>query len=147
MSYVTAGTENSADIRIYYEDHGSGQPVVLIHGYPLNGHSWERQQRVLLHLDLTGVVKDRYSYLQGFLDNRYNTDTWLTGFREDLRTIDVPVLVVHGTEDRILTYQATAARRPGPARSNGVRRGRSGERCSRGTPARTRRRQPCGSKC
>jgi pimeloyl-ACP methyl ester carboxylesterase len=71
MSYVTAGTENSADIRIYYEDHGSGQPVVLIHGYPLNGHSWERQQR------------------------------------------DVPVLVVHGTEDRILTYQATAARRPG----------------------------------
>lgn len=54
MSYVTAGTENSADIRIYYEDHGSGQPVVLIHGYPLNGHSWERQQRVLLHLDLAG---------------------------------------------------------------------------------------------
>jgi pimeloyl-ACP methyl ester carboxylesterase len=113
MSYVTVGTENSADIRIYYEDHGSGQPVVLIHGYPLNGHSWERQQRVLLHLDLTGVVKDRYSYLQGFLDNLYNTDTWLTGFREDLPTIDVPVLVVHGTEDRILTYQATAARRPG----------------------------------
>ena len=113
MSYVTVGTENSADIRIYYEDHGSGQPVVLIHGYPLNGHSWERQQRVLLHLDLTGVVKDRYSYLQGFLDNLYNTDTWLTGFREDLRTIDVPVLVAHGTEDRILTYQATAARRPG----------------------------------
>ena len=33
MSYVTVGTENSADIRIYYEDHGSGQPVVLIHGY------------------------------------------------------------------------------------------------------------------
>ncbi len=114
MSYVTVGTENSADIRIYYEDHGSGQPVVLIHGYPLNGHSWERQQRVLLHLDLTGVVKDRYSYLQGFLDNLYNTDTWLTGFREDLRTIDVPVLVVHGTEDRILTYQATAA----PARAD-----------------------------
>ena len=48
MSYVTVGTENSADIRIYYEDHGSGQPVVLIHRYPLNGHSRERQQRVLL---------------------------------------------------------------------------------------------------
>ena len=75
MSYVTVGTENSADIRIYYEDHGSGQPVVLIHGYPLNGHSWERQQRVLLHLDLTGVVKDRYSYLQGFLDNLYRQPT------------------------------------------------------------------------
>ncbi len=48
MSYVTVGTENSADIRIYYEDHGSGQPVVLIHGYPLSGQSWERQERVLL---------------------------------------------------------------------------------------------------
>jgi pimeloyl-ACP methyl ester carboxylesterase len=43
MAYVTAGTENGADIEIYYEDHGSGQPVVLIHGYPLNGHSWERR--------------------------------------------------------------------------------------------------------
>jgi non-heme chloroperoxidase len=242
MSYVTVGTQNSADIRIYYEDHGSGQPVVLIHGYPLNGHSWERQQRVLLqagyrvitydrrgfgqssqptagydydtlaadlnalleHLDLTGIVlggfsmgtgevtrylgrygsgrvakaalfgvippfllkapdnpdgvdgqvfedikaaivKDRYAYFQDFLDNFYNTDklaparisdrawqasfivaasaspyatyacvdTWLTDFREDLPKIDIPVLVVHGTEDRILPYQATAARLPG----------------------------------
>ena len=34
--------------RFYYEDHGTGQPVVLIHGYPLNGHSWEKQERVLL---------------------------------------------------------------------------------------------------
>jgi hypothetical protein len=34
MPYVTAGTKNGADIEIYYEDHGSGQPVVLIHGYP-----------------------------------------------------------------------------------------------------------------
>ena len=113
MSYVTVGTENSADIRIYYEDHGSGQPVVLIHGYPLNGHSWERQQRVLLHLDLTGVVKDRYSYLQGFLEVAVQHRHLANRFREDLRTIDVPVLVVHGTEDRILTYQATAAQRPG----------------------------------
>ena len=62
MSYVTVGTENSADIRIYYEDHGSGQPVVLIHN------------ALLEHLDLTGLVKGRYNYLQGFLDNFYNTD-------------------------------------------------------------------------
>ena len=48
MSYVQVGTENGAGINIYYEDHGSGQPVVLIHGYPLNGHSWERQERALL---------------------------------------------------------------------------------------------------
>jgi non-heme chloroperoxidase len=242
MPYVTVGTENSADNKIYYEDHGSGRPVVLIHGYPLNGHSWEWQKRVLLqagyrvitydrrgfdrssqpavgydydtfaadlnalleHLDLTGVVlggfsmgtgevtrylgrygsgwvrkaamfgvippfllktgdnpegvdphvvediqtaiiKDRYAYFEDFLNNFYNTGklaperisdrawqasfnvvagaspyatyacvgTWLTDFREDLPKIDVPVLVMHGTEDRILPYQATAARLPG----------------------------------
>ncbi len=242
MPYVTAGAENGADIGIYYEDHGSGPPVVLIHGYPLNGHSWERQERVLLqagyrviaydrrgfgqssqpvtgydydtfaadlnvllkHLDLTDVVlcgfsmgtgevtrylgsygsarvrkaamfgvippfllktgdnpegvdgkvfedikaaivADRYAYFQDFLNNFYNVDklggtrisdrawqnsfivaagasayatyacvdTWLTDFRADLPKIDVPTLVVHGTEDRILPYEATAKRLPG----------------------------------
>jgi non-heme chloroperoxidase len=242
MSYVTVGTENGSGIDIYYEDHGSGQPVVLIHGYPLDGHSWERQERALLaagyrvitydrrgfgqsakpaagfdydtftadlnalleHLDLTGVVlggfsmgtgevtrylgrygsarvakavlagvippfvlktddnpegvdgqvfegikaaiaKDRYAYFGDFLDNFYNTDTfspdrisgralqasfqaaaasspiatylcvdtWLTDFRDDLPKIDVPTLVIHGTADRILPYQATARRLPG----------------------------------
>src|ERR1700735_2257468 len=48
MASVAVGTENSAPIEIHYEDHGSGRPVVLIHGYPLNGNSWERQERVLL---------------------------------------------------------------------------------------------------
>jgi non-heme chloroperoxidase len=48
MPRITVGAENSAAIEIHYEDHGSGQPVVLIHGYPLNGASWEKQERVLL---------------------------------------------------------------------------------------------------
>ena len=48
MGYITVGKENSTNIDLYYEDHGSGQPVVLIHGYPLNGRSWERQERALL---------------------------------------------------------------------------------------------------
>jgi len=242
MSYVTVGAENGSSIEIYYEDHGSGQPVVLIHGYPLNCHSWERQERVLLdagyrviaydrrgfgqsskpsagydydtfasdlnalleHVDLTGVVlvgfsmgtgevtrylgrygsaridkavlagaippfllktpdnpegvdgevfegikaaitKDRYSYFGDFLDNFFNTDTfspdrisqrawdasfevactasplatyacvdsWLTDFREDLAKFDVPVLVIHGTADRVLPFEATAKRLPG----------------------------------
>ena len=43
MPYVTVGKENSANIELYYEDHGSGKPVVLIHGYPLSGASWEKQ--------------------------------------------------------------------------------------------------------
>ena len=50
MGHITVGTENSTPIELYYEDHGSGQPVVLIHGYPLNGHSCELQTRELLAL-------------------------------------------------------------------------------------------------
>ena len=241
MARVKVGVENGTDIEIYYEDHGNGRPVVLIHGYPLNGRSWERQQRELLaagfrainydrrgfglssqpttgydydtfagdlnalldHLELdevdlvgfsmgtgevtrylgaygsgrvrkaallgaippfllktddnpegvdgsvfegikTAIVADRYAYFKDFLDNFYNVDklggtrisdqawqasfnvaagaspyatyacvdTWLTDFRVDLPKIDVPVLVVHGTEDRILPYESTAKRLP-----------------------------------
>jgi non-heme chloroperoxidase len=241
MPRLTVGTENDAPIEIHYEDHGAGAPVVLIHGYPLNGKSWERQERELLasghrvisygrrgfgrssqpttgydydtfaadlnalleHLDLNDVTlvgfsmgsgevtrylgtygsarvrkaallgaippyllktednpegvdgevfeqikaaiaKDRYAWFKDFLDNFYNVDklmperiseqawqasfnvavgaspiasyacvdTWLTDFRGDLAKIDVPVLVVHGTEDRILPFEATAARLP-----------------------------------
>jgi non-heme chloroperoxidase len=43
MPNVTVGRENSADIEIHYEDHGAGQPVVLIHGYPLSGRGWDKQ--------------------------------------------------------------------------------------------------------
>ena len=48
MPYVTVGQENSAPIELYYEDHGSGSPVVLIHGFPLNGRAWEREERALI---------------------------------------------------------------------------------------------------
>lgn len=242
MPYVTVGHENSSDIKIHYEDHGSGRPIVLIHGYPLNGNSWERQERVLLaagyrvitydrrgfgqssqptigydydtftadlntllnrlgleEVDLVGfsmgtgevarylgkygssrvrkaamlgaippyllktednpdgvdghvfegikaaILADRYAYFKDFFDNFYNVDvlggtriseqafqasfnvaasaspyasyacvdTWLTDFRGDLPRIDVPMLVVHGTDDRILPYSATAERLPG----------------------------------
>jgi non-heme chloroperoxidase len=242
MPRITVGTENSAPIEIHYEDHGSGQPVVLIHGYPLNGASWEKQERALLqagyrvitydrrgfgkssqptigydydtfaadlndlleHLRLTdvvligfsmgtgevvrylgtygsarvakavllgsippfllktadnpdgvdgsvfddikaAVVRDRPAYFKAFLDNFYNVDvlggtriseqawqnsfivavgaspyaahacvdTWLTDFRDDLPKIDVPTLLLHGNADRILPYEATAARLPG----------------------------------
>ena len=51
MPYVTVGRENSGSIELYYEDHGEGKPVVLIHGYPLNGTSWEKQVPALLRLD------------------------------------------------------------------------------------------------
>src|SRR5437667_10333963 len=62
MPYVSVGTENGAAIEIYYEDHGSGTPVVLIHGYPLNGHSWERQERVLLQAGYRVISYDRRGF-------------------------------------------------------------------------------------
>jgi non-heme chloroperoxidase len=242
MPKLTVGSQNGSPIEIHYEDHGEGQPIVLIHGYPLNGNSWERQERVLLqegyrvitydrrgfgqssqptvgydydtfardlkalldHLDLSDVmlvgfsmgtgevtrylgsygsariqkaallgaippfvlqtddnpegvdgkvfedikaaiVNDRYAYFDSFLHDFYNVDvfggtrisdearraafsvaggsspyatyacvdTWLTDFRPDLGRIDVPVLVVHGTEDRVLPFEATASRLSG----------------------------------
>jgi non-heme chloroperoxidase len=241
MPYISVGEENSGRIDLYYEDHGAGAPVVLIHGYPLNGHSWEKQVPVLLdaghrviaydrrgfgassqptggydydtfaadlhalmeQLNLrdttlvgfsmgTGEVtrylgtygsarirkaallgpippfllqtpgnpqgvprsvfdglmaairEDRYAYFKQFLDNFYNVDklggtriseeawrasfqvavgasayaslacvpTWLTDFRDDLPKIDVPTLVVQGTEDRLVPIDATGRRLP-----------------------------------
>ena len=64
MSTITVGKENTDDIDLYYEDHGTGQPVVLIHGYPLNGHSWEKQERVLLHAGYRVITYDRRGFGQ-----------------------------------------------------------------------------------
>ena len=241
MPFVTVGRENSAAIRIYYEDHGSGSPVVLVHGYALNGHSWEKQEAALLaaghrvitydrrgfgassrpsigydfdtlaadlhvllsRLNLREVVlagfamgtgevtrylavhgpgrvsaavlvapllpfllktddnpegigrsvfdgitariaADRPAAMKDFMDRSYNVDllggsrvsdqAWqssfyvavsasaraalrcvtacLEDFRGDLATISIPVLVIHGDQDRVLPYEATSSRLP-----------------------------------
>jgi non-heme chloroperoxidase len=62
MPYVPVGTENHAPIELYYEDHGSGQPVVLIHGYPLDGSSWEKQTAVLLEAGKRVITYDRRGF-------------------------------------------------------------------------------------
>jgi len=242
MPYITVGKENSGNIDLYYEDHGSGKPVVLIHGWPLSGRSWEKQLPALLHagyriitydrrgfgdsskpvsgyeydtfaddlhklitkLDLRdialvgfsmvggevarylgvhgservsqavfmsavppsllktsdnpegidgsvfeGIEKaidaDRPAFLSQFLANFYNVDVlrgkqisdevvrlswniaasasprgtldcvsaWLTDFRNDLKSIDIPTLVIHGDADRILPIAATGKRTAG----------------------------------
>jgi len=84
MSYVTVGKENSSDIDLYYEDHGSGQPVVLIHGYPLSGASWERQVPVLLSEGHRVITYDRRGFGKSSQPTTgYNYDT----FAEDLRKL------------------------------------------------------------
>jgi non-heme chloroperoxidase len=59
MSVMTVGTENSGSIDLYYEDHGSGTPVVLIHGYPLSGRAWDKQVPVLLAVGHRVITYDR----------------------------------------------------------------------------------------
>jgi non-heme chloroperoxidase len=62
MPTVKVGTENSADIEIYYEDHGAGQPVVLIHGYPLSGRAWDKQVPALLEAGYRVITYDRRGF-------------------------------------------------------------------------------------
>src|SRR5689334_18776690 len=62
MPYVTVGRENTADIQLYYEDHGTGQPIVLIHGFPLSGRAWERQERALLGTGFRVIAYDRRGF-------------------------------------------------------------------------------------
>ena len=62
MPFVTVGRENSGAIQIHYEDHGSGAPVVLIHGYPLCGDSWEKQAAALLAADRRVIAYDRRGF-------------------------------------------------------------------------------------
>jgi non-heme chloroperoxidase len=85
MAYVTVGKENSSsNIDLYYEDHGSGQPVVLIHGYPLSGASWEKQVPVLLNAGHRVITYDRRGFGKSSQPTTgYNYDT----FAEDLHKL------------------------------------------------------------
>jgi non-heme chloroperoxidase len=84
MPYISVGEENSGSIDIYYEDHGSGQPVVLIHGFPLNGASWEKQIPALLDAGHRVITYDRRGFGKSSQPTvGYDYDT----FAGDLRTL------------------------------------------------------------
>lgn len=90
MPYVTVGRENSGDIDLYYEDHGSGQPVVLIHGWPLSGRAWEKQLPALLDGGFRVITYDR----RGFGDSSkpvsgYDYDTLAADLQALLRKLDL----------------------------------------------------------
>src|SRR5258708_19113539 len=87
MPYLTVGKENSGDIELYYEDHVSGQLVVLIHGYPLSSASWEKQVPVLLDAGYRVIAYDR----RGFGKSSQPT----TGYNYDTFAEDLHHLITH----------------------------------------------------
>ncbi|MFF3172063.1 alpha/beta fold hydrolase [Streptomyces sp. NPDC057900] len=96
MPYITVGQENSAGIELYYEDHGEGRPVVLIHGFPLSGASWEKQLPVLLGAGYRVITYDR----RGF----GRSGRPVTGYDYDTFAADLNTLVEElDLEDAVLT--------------------------------------------
>src|SRR5215813_10370611 len=87
MSSIKVGTENSADIELHYTDHGAGKPIVLIHGYPLDGTSWERQERVLLEQGYRVMTYDRRGFGQSSRPS--------TGYDYDTLAADLRALLDH----------------------------------------------------
>jgi non-heme chloroperoxidase len=84
MPYISVGKENSGNINLYYEDHGSGKPVILIHGYPLSGASWEKQIPALLAAGHRVITYDRRGFGRSSQPSTgYNYDT----FAEDLHKV------------------------------------------------------------
>ncbi|MGO3886328.1 MAG: alpha/beta fold hydrolase [Mycetocola sp.] len=84
MGYITVGQENTTPIELYYEDQGAGQPVVLIHGYPLDGHSWERQTRELIAAGYRVITYDRRGFGQS---SKVATGYDYATFAADLNTV------------------------------------------------------------
>ncbi len=87
MAKVTVGTENGTPVELYYEDHGTGKPVVLIHGWPLSGRSWENQVPVLIEAGYRVVTYDR----RGF---GWSSQPW-SGYDYDTFAADLDALLAH----------------------------------------------------
>ena len=99
MPTVTVGQENSSDIEIHYEDHGVGQPVVLIHGYPLSGRAWDKQVPALLEAGYRVITYDRRGFGQ--------SSQPVTGYDYDTFAADLSMLM-----ERLDLYDAVWAGTP-----------------------------------
>jgi pimeloyl-ACP methyl ester carboxylesterase len=97
MGRITVGTENSTPVELYYEDLGSGQPVVLIHGYPLDGHSWEKQTGALLDAGYRVITYDRRGFGQSSQPSGgYDYDTFAADLNTVMETLDLDDAVLVG---------------------------------------------------
>ncbi len=97
MPYIKVGQENSGSIDLYYEDHGSGRPVVLIHGYPLSGRAWDRQLPVLLEHRYRVITYDRRGFGKSSQPTTgYDYDTFANDLRILLETLDLREVTLVG---------------------------------------------------
>ncbi|CAL9378395.1 alpha/beta hydrolase [Streptomyces sp. DH-12] len=97
MPFITVGQENTTDIELYYEDHGTGRPVVLIHGYPLDGHSWEKQTAALLDAGYRVITYDRRGFGRSSQPTTgYDYDTFAADLNTVLETLDLQGVTLVG---------------------------------------------------
>ena len=97
MPYIKVGQENSGSIDLYYEDHGSGQPIVLIHGYPLSGRAWDKQVPVLLDDGRRVITYDRRGFGKSSQPvTGYDYDTFAADLNTLLETLDLRDVILVG---------------------------------------------------
>jgi non-heme chloroperoxidase len=97
MPFIKVGQENSGSIELYYEDHGAGQPVVLIHGYPLSGRAWDKQVPVLLDDGRRVISYDRRGFGRSSQPvTGYDYDTFAADLHVLLETLDLREVTLVG---------------------------------------------------
>ena len=121
MGKIAVGRENSDDIEIYYEDHGSGRPVVLIHGYPLSGRAWDKQVPVLLGAGCRVITYDRRGFGQSSQPTTgYDYDTFAADLHALMSYLDLRDAIIVGHSmgtGRSPATSALTARRGSPRAS------------------------------
>jgi non-heme chloroperoxidase len=97
MPFITVGTENSGPINLHYEDHGTGAPIVLIHGYPLSGRAWDKQVPVLLDAGRRVITYDRRGFGQSSQPSfGYNYDTFAADLKTLMEALDLRDVILVG---------------------------------------------------
>jgi non-heme chloroperoxidase len=97
MPSMTVGTENSGAINLYYEDYGSGAPVVLIHGYPLSGRAWDKQVPMLLDAGRRVITYDRRGFGKSSQPSfGYNYDTLAADLNTLMEALDLRDAILIG---------------------------------------------------
>jgi len=136
MSYVRVGQENSAAIQIYYEDHGQGAPVVLVPGYLLDGHSWEKQETSLLAAGHRVITYDRRGFGASSRPSvGYDYDTLTADLAALLEQLDLREVVLAGFCAGTGEVQRYLGTWPGsPSQCWSYRAARTGSRRRRGPP-------------